>query len=405
MPNNFELFVSIIVFISTILWAFWHAWRVKASHFTEPIYQFLFFYSLFVLPLPLRTYITRQPEGDVTEHLQLLVPYMPWAVTLCAIGLPIFVWAYYLRFGERIATRIPLPAEGKHSRAAFICLTAFSILLLTILARDAGTLIDFVLLGYGSTAETFGKGYLAVGFPWLWVASFFLLYRYSILRKRSDLLLFAVASTLNLLMNFLMGNRGLIVYFGIAIWLFWHHGVRPISIRKLALLGVGAFLGMNLVGMVRGSNFQSLSDFWGKTTEAYTKSRESQDALFYTLTTGEFVVPFETLPQVMQSVGSTVNPQLGLTYLRAPLFWIPGTLYKARPLPLSNWYMKEFYGGGLGLNEGRSFFFLAEGYLNFGTVGVLATIFVWGLFLGTCRAYERKSRGNPGAVLIYAFTV
>jgi hypothetical protein len=67
--------------------------------------------------------------------------------------------------------------------------------------------------------------------------------------------------------------------------------------------------------------------------------------------------------------------------------------------------MKEFYGGGFGLNESRSFFFLAEAYLNFGPAGVLATMLIWGLFLGTCRNYERNSRGEPGAVLIYAFTV
>lgn len=405
MPGNFELFISIFAFFGAILWASWYAWRVKASHFTEPIYQFLFFYALFVLPLPLRTYVTRQPEGDVTEHLPLLVLYMPWAVILCVIGLPIFVWAYYSRFADRIAMRIARPAEGRHSRTAFICLAAFSILLLTLLARDAGTLIDFVLLGYGSSAETFGKGYLAVGFPWLWVSCFFLLYRYSIRRKKSDLIFFAAVFALNLLMNFLMGNRGLIVYFGIATWLFWHHAVRPISMKKLAIYGAGAFLFLNLVGLVRGSNFESISDFWGRTTEAYDNSKETHDAFFYTLTTGEFVVPFETLPQMIQSVGSTVPPRLGITYLRAPLFWIPSTLYPERPLPLANWYIREFYGGGSGLNEGRSFFFLAEGYLNFGTFGVLVTMLAWGLFLGACRAYERDSRGNPGAILIYAFTV
>lgn len=405
MPGDFDLLLSICFFLCTTLFASLYAWRVKGSHFTEPIYQFLFFYVLFVLPLPLRTYVTMQPEGDVTEHLPLLAPFLPWAVTLCTVGLPLFVWGYYSQFSLKISVRVPRPSTGRHSRLAFVGLAIVSFFLLTLLARNEGSLIDFVLLGYGSTVETFGKGYLAVGFPWLWVASFFLLYRYSIEKQKGDLLWFAGVSALNLLMSFLMGNRGIIVYFGIALWLFWHHAVRPISMRKLVLLGAVAFLSMNLVGMVRGSNFESVSDFLGKTTEAYSKSKESQDAFFYTLTTGEFVVPFETLPQMIRSVGSTVSPQLGLTYLRAPLFWIPGALYPSRPLPLANWYMKEFYGSGLGLNESRSFFFLSEAYLNFGTLGVLATMLIWGLFLGMCRNYVRQSRGEPGVVLIYAFTV
>ncbi len=405
MPSDFELFASITVFLCVVLWAIWYAWQIKRSHFTEPIYQFLFFYCLFVLPLPLRASVTRQPEGDVTDHLPLLLPYMPWAVILCSIGLPLFIWAYYSQLSNRLGLRLPRPAEGRNSRTAFVCLALVSIFLLTLLARDAGNLIDFILLGYGSSAETFGRGYLAVGFPWLWVASFFLLYRYSLHKTRTDLLLFFIACMSNLLINFLMGNRGLIVYFAIAVWLFWHHAIRPISTRKLALLGIAAFLSLNLVGIVRGSKFESVSNFWQRTTDAFDRSRESNDALFYTLTIGEFVVPFETLPQMIRSVGSSLSPQLGATYLRAPSFWIPGALYPSRPLPLSNWYMKEFYGSGLGLNENRSFFFLSEGYLNFGTVGVLATMIGWGLFLGACRSYERHNRGNPGAVLIYAFTV
>jgi len=100
-----------------------------------------------------------------------------------------------------------------------------------------------------------------------------------------------------------------------------------------------------------------------------------------------------------------VNPQFGATYLRAPLFYIPSSLYPGRPMALSNWYIKQFYESGVNLNEGRQFFFLAEGYLNFGALGVLATMFVWGIFLGVCRNYLRANWRNPGAVLLYAFTV
>jgi hypothetical protein len=108
---------------------------------------------------------------------------------------------------------------------------------------------------------------------------------------------------------------------------------------------------------------------------------------------------------MIQSVGASVNPQFGATYLRTPLFFIPSALYPSRPLPLSNWYIKQFYESGLGLNEGRQFFFLAEGYLNFGTLGVLATMFAWGVFLGTCRNYLHANRENPGVALLYAFAI
>lgn len=405
MGTDFELISAICLFVSGALATSFCAWRVKKAHFTEPIYQFLFFYSLFVLPLPIRVCITKQVEGDITEHLPLLIPYMPWAVALCALGLPFFVWGYYGRLPRSFAGIIPRPATGKHSRAAFVLITVIALFLLTILARSAGGLLDFILLGYGGTSEMFGRGYLAVGFPWLWVATFFLLYRYSIHKAKADLVLFGVAFGANTLIAFMMGQRSTLVYFGLAGLLFWHHAIRPFSMKKVAILGAVAFVGLNLVGVVRGSGFESIPDFWNKLRETSGIVSELPEIYTYTLTNGEFVVPFESLPQMIESVGSSVNPQLGATYLKAPLFWIPSALYSGRPLPLANWYMQEFYGGGLGLNEGRQFFFLAEGYLNFGTFGVLATMFGWGVFLGTCRRYLQANDRNAGAILLYAFAV
>src|SRR5208282_6520608 len=97
---------------------------------------------------------------------------------------------YYSRCAESLAARLYRPRTGARSRVAFIVLSAISLVLLAQLAKGSGNLLDFILLGYGSTSEMFGKGYLAIGFPWLQVASLFLLYRYSIERRRTDLVLF-----------------------------------------------------------------------------------------------------------------------------------------------------------------------------------------------------------------------
>jgi hypothetical protein len=67
--------------------------------------------------------------------------------------------------------------------------------------------------------------------------------------------------------------------------------------------------------------------------------------------------------------------------------------------------METFYGEGHGLNIGRSFFFLSEGYLNFGILGVFATMLVWGAFLGVVHFYLRAANGAPGAVLLCALTI
>jgi hypothetical protein len=117
------------------------------------------------------------------------------------------------------------------------------------------------------------------------------------------------------------------------------------------------------------------------------------------------VVPFETFPQMIKSVGEDVRPQFGLTYLKAPLFFIPYVVYPDRPDTLTHWYMLKFYGDTFGLNEGRAFFFLSEGYLNFGPIGVILTMLLWGAALGAAHSYGQSAKGQIGAILIYSLSV
>jgi hypothetical protein len=220
-----------------------------------------------------------------------------------------------------------------------------------------------------------------------------------------DLLLFVVAFVLICAMFLLIGSRNMIVYMFLTVALFWHYAIRPIRFKRLAALGLLSFLALNIVGYLRTSNYQSLGDFWTTSASAYQESSSARGRMFYTLTIGEFVVPFETLPQMIRSVGSEIQPQLGLTYIKDVMLWVPTVLFPDRPPTLTHWYMETFYGEGHGLNIGRSFFFLSEGYLNFGILGVFATMLVWGVFLGVVHFYLRAAHGAPGAVLLCALTI
>jgi hypothetical protein len=190
--------------------------------------------------------------------------------------------------------------------------------------------------------------------------------------------------------------------------IFWHHTIRRISFKAVALIGLIAFVFLNVYGMMRESKYDSLSDVVRKNENSFELLQVTggtYDAATYTLTTGEFAVPFETFPQMIKSVGPDIFPKFGFTYLRSPLFFIPSVLFPSRPEALGNWYMKQFYGSGWGLNEGRAFYFLSEGYLNFGPAGVLAIMVVWGAALGAIHHYIRTAKSEPGAVLLYALSL
>jgi hypothetical protein len=399
------LFLSLTLYVLIALGTLWYAVFLRKAHLLDPIVQFLMFLSLFVIPLPLRVLLTKAIEGDITDHLPHLLAYMPGAVLMTALSVPLFAWGYYSRFAKAVAVHLPQPKTGKHMYAPVLLLVAFSLFLLSQLARSQGGIFNFVLLGYGATSEMFGKGYLAIGFPWLWVASMFLLYRYAVRRKMLDLILFGVFFFLLFAIFLVMGSRNMIVYTILTAAVFWHHAVARLSMQRLFVVVIVCFAGLNIVGYLRTSKYQSLTEFWNKSVSAYDNTGGESGRVFYTLTTGEFVVPFETLPQMMRSVGSDVPPQFGLTYLKDALQWIPSVLFPSRPPTLTHWYMETFYDRDTGLNIGKSFFFLSEGYLNFGPLGIFFTMFVWGVFWGTVHCYLYTSQGEPGSILLCALTI
>lgn len=409
-PGDPLLLLSILVFIgAAILVLLYEALLMKADFF-EPIVLFVTFYSLYVLPLPVRAYITDSVEGNVTPYLNELYPYLPQAVLLSALGLVILVIVYRSVLVHALCATIPLPPKGnpRGSRWAFWFLLSLSLLLIVLLSISVGGFGALLLRGYGASAELVGRGYLAIGFPWGFVASLFLLYRHALRRRTRDIVWFAVVLALMVFVQMAMGKRSSVLVMLLATLIFVHYSIRRFRVREILFLGLLAFMGLNLYGFLRSSDYKSLGHLISKTSGQLVYLAESGklgQSAFYTLTVGEFVVPFETFPQMIRSVGTEVEPLLGISFLRAPLYYIPKAVFPERPLPLANWYMKTFYGDEFGLNEGRAFFFLSEGYLNFGIAGVFLVMSLWGVFLGVLREYKARAQGEPGALLLYAVTL
>lgn len=400
--------ISVIIYLAILLAVGSYVFILRGSSVFEPIGQYLIFVSLFILPLPIRTCFTLDVEGNVTPYLLDILPYLPVAVLLVALSLPVFLGGYYGSWASRAGRLLPLPVPPRRdrSRLAFLALSVFSLFLIYQLTEESGGLLAFLLLGYGSTAETFGLGYLAIGFPWLFVASLFLLYRYARFRSRLDLVLFSLALGGVVVIQLLTGNRSMLLYIGLVTLIFINFAIRRLRWSFFVPLGIAAFLALNLIGLMRTSNYDSVGEFIEKSTSsAESATEEDAHGLFYTLTIGEFVVPFETFPQMIRTVGDSETPWFGLSYLRAPVFAVPSVVFPDRPLPLSNWYVQKFYGDGFGLNEGRQFFFMAEAYLNFMVAGVFLLVLFWGWLWGTLHQWMKHSGNDPAVVLVYALAV
>lgn len=347
--------------------------------------------------------VTDVIEGDVSNQLPTFAPYLPWAVWFCTISIPVFMWCYYSKLSRGVVGRIPrLKPSGQRFYLAATLICGLSVFMLYELAH--GDLLSFLLLGYNATSEMYGRGYLAAGFTWLFVGTMFILAKYSVQRKKRDLVLFYVLLVPQLAMFFVLGNRHDALFIVTVVILFYHFAIERIKFSRLVLVALVGFLALNVVGTMRQSDYEDYGDFVNKSINAALKAKG--DAFFYTLTTGEFVAPFETFPQVIRKFGSDEVPcQWGWTFLRAPIYFVPQAIYSDRPPVLTHWYMETFYGNHEGQNIGRQFFFLAEGYLNFGPIGVFLVAAFWGLFLGAVHRWRAQNSKNWAVSLVYALTI
>ncbi len=401
------IFISIVLYLFVAIAAACFAFYGRRASVFEPIGQYLIFLTLFTLPLPIRTLFTLEIDGNVTPYLPEIVGWLPISVLFAAMSIPLFSFAYYSSFARRFGCLLPrfnaIPERLDSSRSAFVLISFLSLFLIYKLTQSSGGILPFLLLGYGSTAETFGRGHLAVGFPWLFVATLFLLYRYAQYRRKADAVMFVIALTGIISIQLVTGNRGMLLYIVITVLCFIDQCVARFRIRSLIVIGIAGFLALNLLGLTRQSNYDNLSGFIEQSltgTEAVTLG--GPGGLFYTLSIGEFVVPFETLPQMIRTTGITEDPWLGRSFVAAPAYLIPGVIFPDRPQSLTRWYMRQFYGGESKLNEGRAFFFLSEAYMNFGPVGVVLIALLWGWLWGGLRQWVLYSRREPAVVLIYA---
>lgn len=404
LSNDNWLLLSILFFVGMMAWAVRYAID-KKSGLLDPIFVFLGIFSLFVLPLPCNCYFSPQTVivGVVTNELPRVLPYMPLTVFLCALGVLFFVLGYYSRFARRLGGRIPAPPNSaKHPLIAFLFLAVISCFLIAQLVRDSGGILSFLLLGYNVTTEMYGKGYLVIGFSWFFVATLFLLYSYAMSRKRGYLVMFLIALPVIVGMQILMARRAEIAVMIMTVTFFWHYAVRPISFGKLLLCGLILLLGLNAVGFIRTSNYESLSDFWSRSGSRFFQTAGRGDVAVYTLTQGEFVIPFQTMPNIIRRLGSDITPKYGMTYLRAPMYAVPSAIYPDRPPTLGHWYMQQFYGRGFEINVGVAFFFLSEGYLNFGPIGPLIVMLFWGVLCGALQQYRASAGREPGVALLCA---
>ena len=184
------------------------------------------------------------------------------------------------------------------------------------------------------------------------------------------------------------GGRGGTIRVVLAAIILFHHGVRPIRVRNLALAGFALFAGLAYIAINRFGQ-TSLGPAVFVLARGFLVSGNVHDAAF----------AMRAFPSEMNYFGGATI-LAGLTHV-IPEFPVPG----ARNL----WYeLMDYYNSGVNVQSGiggGNLALAAEHYMNLGIAGVVVFAGLFGLICGAVFEWQRRDTRNPFLLIFATQTV
>lgn len=417
---NFFLGFSIFFFIlsCTVSFYFIHTIDIKNNNeelhsnsqlnFIKLIpYAFIFLNLMYVLPLSIFCLMGLEIRGDISPSLYSFSEYIPCALLLESLFLLIFSFIYKRFSSINLGYCKPTPkfflpkTIFNFVLAAQICLI---FCLIFSLFEVVGGASKFLQKGYSVTTYFIGNGSYVIALDWL-ISLTIITLAYSYYQKSRFFVwsVFLIILLETLFFLFLSRRGSLIVLLGGAFITYYFSRSKRMSNILIFTYAITGYLLMNIISFTRGlKNLDFGINFFHTFFYNFKKSlfNENMD-VFYGLTSGNFSVPFETLPQIIKGIHEgKIYFQFGKTLLDSLTLLIPSFLWHERPLPIANWYFHEFYDSSAPMNIGRQFFFLSDSYLNFGFLGVIIWGLVYGFFLSSFVFIFAKRNNNPLALSV-----
>jgi len=360
--------------------------------------MFLYFYSLYVLTLPLLSFLAGQSASP-----NVSIRAIWYALFLCTLALPCFSQGYKNSWGEALAQSVhwPPPESIVRLRKITLIIVVGAGLWFCLFLVSIGGIGSYVNAGYSGMYQIEqGKEHLAFS-----IATFptciLLLYHLAHRAKSTRMwILFSAVSlgVAGLLMG--IGHRRLMITMVLGVLAYHHYAVRRIQTKWLLVLSLTFAIGFSVIGIIR-----LLPDKASSETVAVLREQSPAELFYAYLDQGEAAPIFESFPLLIEETSHGMQYQWGRTYLLAPAILIPHALYPSRPPTLAEWYTAEFFPSVAAQLGGRGLFFLAEAYWNFGFVGPLALMFVIGVGCRFLHSLKKRRHFDRRVVLLYATVI
>jgi len=116
----------------------------------------------------------------------------------------------------------------------------------------------------------------------------------------------------------------------------------------------------------------------------------------------DFPYCYNSLMQIVDYVPEKVDYLWGSTYAKFFLWPIPRTLWPEKPEGISRVIVRHFYPDLYDKGLSVSPTIAGEAYFNFGTLGIVIIMALFGVICQSLYTFLKKNRENIGAVAIYA---
>lgn len=356
-------------------------------------------------------YTTGYPLNYIYYHVgNVKYDQFIYYIILSIIGFLAFCIGYFI-LNKKFKTTLNFPKKLNDKGFNLFLIATFIFFIIACISfytelRAYGGLINYISVGYGAKRYLINKSKVfGSGLQWM-SSSILIMYALIVTNKdKAKLWLKAfvyIFSAFIILLYFFTGNRHSIVIYLVAFMSIFHYGIKKIDVKKGIISFSLLFVFLIMYTYIRSFVNMGIGNFFSHLVSSIADNKVQ----FFYFQIGEFSQPSKSLQEVINYMSSH-NYMWGLSYLISLVAWIPGSgrLLNVSDYSLSIWRLKEFYPGYYEKGMGLGFLSLSEMYVNFGLLGIVGGMLVWGIFLRKLYELFIKNSENPYVLFIYCYSI
>lgn len=334
------------------------------------------------------------------------------ALGYAILGIMAFLVGYQMRYGELLAKRLPYPASLWDTRAAYTVVFLYTLVGIVgslIYLKANGGLIFYITHVNWFRAESLNirLAFLQWSFGLFPIASYILmLASLQSFNRLGFKLLFGTYIVGCIAMLLILGGRGQVISYCLTIALLYHYAKQRLRLSSIfGILLLLLFFSV-VVAQIRGQLLATTDTYYNPVIPVIRAPEASLRSLLYSFLNSPDSDAVDVFIGLLWGVPDKFPLQYGKQFLEFLKALVPAGLLPVSRESFRVYLLGEqirdvfwpWYGGGTPPS------ILGFLYLNFHFVGIIAGMWVFGIFSRLVYSYLLYNRLNRGVILLYGLT-